>query len=309
MGKIIVKFRVPIVIIFILLSFFALKQWSKVKVIKELASFLPDDIDSIKAQKILSESFGSSANAILFFKNINDRETYYNVIKYIRNHPQVKNALGPDQVGIFTIPEGFLPEMAKELFYQGKGIFVTVEFLHQDNDPETLAAISDIYNYIKNYNDVLLTGSAIMNWEFHRIFRSSAFPWYFQISVIMMILMLIFTTRTLIPPLLFMISLGISYIINMGTNGFLYSISYLTNAITAALQFGVSMDYSLFLFHRYFEEKRYNINKFDAMAISINRTFSSILGSSLTTFIGFLSITIMTLKLGFELLLKAFYYH
>ncbi|NMC68355.1 MAG: MMPL family transporter [Spirochaetales bacterium] len=301
MGKLIVKYRIIIIILFILLSIWSVKQWSKVTVVKELASFLPDDIDSIKAQKILSESFGSSASAILFFKNINDKETYFKVIKYIRNHPQIKTALGPDQVGIFTVPEGFLPDVAKELFYQGKGIFVTVEFLKQDNDPETLNAIGDIINYTKNFKDVIFTGSSVMNWEFRRSFRSSAFPWYFLVSIGIMIIMLILTTKTVIPPFLFILNLAFAYIINMGTNGFLSSISYLTNAITAALQFGVSMDYSLFLFHRYFEEKKINPDKKTAMAISIDRTFVSILGSSLTTFIGFLAITIMTLKLGFDL--------
>ncbi|HPC38752.1 MAG TPA: MMPL family transporter [Exilispira sp.] len=301
MGKIVVKFRILILIIFILLSIWSIRQWSKVTIIRELASFLPDDIDSIKAQKILSEAFGSSASAILFFKDVNDKQTYFDVIKYVRNHPQVKIALGPDQVGIFTVPEGFLPEIAKELFYQGKGIFVTVEFLNQDNDPLTLDAIGDIMNYVKKYPNVIFTGSSVMNWEFRREFRSSAFPWYFIVSVFLMMLMLILTTKTLIPPFLFIVNLAIAYIINMGTNGFLHSISYLTNSITAALQFGVSMDYSLFLFHRYLEEKKIQQDNKVAMAISIDRTFVSILGSSLTTFIGFLAITIMTLKLGFDL--------
>lgn len=301
MGKFVAKFKIIIIILFIILSIWSVRQWSKVKVVKELASFLPDNIDSIKGQKILSEAFGSSASAILFFKNINDKETYFNVIKYIRNNPQIKNALGPDQVGIFTVPEGFLPEIAKELFYQGKGIFVTVEFLKDDNDPDTLDAIGQILSYVKKFPDVIFTGSSVMNWEFHKVFRTSAFPWYFMISLAIMIIMLILTTKTLIPPFLFILNLGISYIINMGTNGFLHSISYLTNAITAALQFGVSMDYSLFLFHRYFEEKKLITNKNDAMALSIDKTFISILGSSLTTFIGFLAITIMTLKLGFDL--------
>lgn len=301
MGKFVAKFKIIIIILFIILSIWSVKQWSKVRVVKELASFLPDNIDSIKGQKILAEAFGSSASAILFFKNVNDKETYFNVIKYIRNNPQIKNALGPDQVGIFTVPEGFLPEIAKELFYQGKGIFVTVEFLKDDNDPDTLNAIGQILSYVKKFPDVIFTGSSVMNWEFHKVFRTSAFPWYFMISLAIMIIMLILTTKTLIPPFLFIINLGVSYIINMGTNGFLHSISYLTNAITAALQFGVSMDYSLFLFHRYFEEKKLITNKNDAMALSIDKTFVSILGSSLTTFIGFLAITIMTLKLGFDL--------
>jgi len=300
-SKFIVKFRILIVIIFIILSIISIKQWSKVIIIKELSSFLPDEIDSIKVQKILSEAFGSSASAILFFKNIEDKNAYFDVIKYVRNHPQIKTALGPDQVGIFTVPQGFLPEIAKELFYQGKGIFVTVEFKKGDNDPETLDAITDIINYTQKYPDIIFTGSSVMNWEFHKIFRSSAFPWYFIISCVLMIAMLIITTKTLIPPFLFLLSLSISYSINMGTNGFLHSISYMTNAITAALQFGVSMDYSLFLFHRYFEEKHLHKDNEQSMILAINRTFTSILGSSLTTFIGFLAITIMTIRIGFDL--------
>ncbi|MFN3411559.1 MAG: efflux RND transporter permease subunit [Exilispira sp.] len=301
MGKFVVKFKIFILILFILISIWSVKQWSKIVVIKELVSFLPEEIDSIKAQKILYTAFGSSATAILFFKDINDKNAYFEVIKYVRNHPQIKNALGPDQVGIFTVPEGFLPENVKELFYQGKGIFVTVEFLKEDNAPETLDAIGDIMNFTKKFQNVVFTGSSVMNWEFRTAFRTNPFPWYFQISLILMILMLIITTKTLMPPFLFIINLAVAYIINMGTNGFLHSISYLTNAITAALQFGVSMDYSLFLFHRYFEEKKIYSDKKVAMAISIDRTFVSILGSSLTTFIGFLAITIMTLKLGVDL--------
>lgn len=301
MGKLIIKFRWVIVILFILMAFYSFKQWQKIKIIKDLSSFLPDDIDSVKGQKILSDSFGSSASAILFFNDINDKNTYFQVMNYIRNHPQVKNALGPDDVGIFTVPQEFLPEFAKQLFYQGKGILVTIEFYKGENDHETLDAIGEILNFTKRFPNVIFTGSSVMNWEFHRSFRSAALPWYFQLSIAAMILMLILSTKTLIPPFLFIINLSFSYIINMGTNGFLGSISYLTNAITAALQFGVSMDYSLFLFHRYLEEKRTTNNKKEAMAISIDRTFVSILGSSLTTFIGFIAITIMTLKLGFDL--------
>jgi len=300
-GRLVVKLRYLIIIIYIVASIFAVSQWSKVKILKGFSSFLPEEIGSIKGQKLLDSAFGSSASAMLFFTDVDDKETYWQIISYIRSLPEVKSALGPDQVGIFTIPQGFLPEIVRQLFYQGKGILVTIEFNGSESDPKVLKCIGNIYNYLKRYPDVIFTGSSVMTWESEYSFRSSPFPWYFVLSIIIMLFILILNTKTLIPPILFFISLASAYIINMGTNVFLGSISYLTNALAGALQFGVSMDYALFLFHRFEEEKTKSTNSKEAMANAINKTFTAILGSSLTTLIGFLAITIMTLKIGLDL--------
>ncbi len=301
-GKYVVKYRFLIIGFYILCIFPFIYFFSQVNIVKTFSSFLPEGLDSAKAQKIQEDYFKTSGSAFIFMVNDTDerKKKLNNISKEILKFEAVKNVLDPSQVGVLSIPKKMLPQDVRNQFYSEKGMLTFIQFKYSAEDKRTFEAIYKIQNLLKNEEGFLLGGTAAINAESETgVANKDAF--FLLISVIGIIIVLILITKSLIIPFLFIFTIAVSYIINMGTNQFLPGISNITMGLAGALQLGVSIDYCIFLYHRLEEELKNGKDLHTTIENTVNHTASSILTSSLTTVIGFFAITFMTLRLGLDL--------
>lgn len=301
-SKIIVKSRIFIIIFSFFLLIPSYYEWQKVPVIRDILEFLPSSLPSVKGQKILEKVFNSSSNAYLYFSNADDKNYIVNILNKIKKIKGVVNVLSPESLYILTIPKDFLPAALREQFYPSKGLAVSITLDTNPNNPETYKIVDQINDIIKGHSDILFVGYSVINTEMDRIYGTNAIDIYLILSLIALYIILTLSTGSIIIPFLFLLSIGVSYVVNMGTNFiFKNGVSFLTQSLSAALQLGVTIDYSIFLLHRYEEEYFKNKNKFQSMEIAIHKTATSITTSSFTTIFGFLAVTFMTLGLGKDL--------
>lgn len=301
-SRIIVKLRILIIIISFFLLIPGYYEWQKIPIIRDILEFLPTSLPSVKGQKILENIFNSSSNAYLYFSNAENKNYIVNILNQIKKIKGVVNILSPESLNMLTIPKDFLPAAIREQFYPSKGLAVSITLDSNPNNPQTFKIVEKINNIIKGHDDILFVGYSVINAEMRKIYGTNAIDIYLILSLVVLYIILTLSTGSIIIPFLFLLSIGISYIINMGTNFiFKNGVSFLTQSLSAALQLGVTIDYSIFLLHRYEEEYSKLKNKFRAMEIAIHKTATSITTSSFTTIFGFLAVTFMTLGLGKDL--------
>ena len=194
-----------------------------------------------------------------------------------------------------SVPKEILPDLVKNIFFSDNSTMMIVKLRDTDASESTEKAIEEIRKITGK--QAFLSGVAGVIKDTKDLADKET-PIYVLIAVILSIIVLSLTMESFIIPIIFMLSIGVAIIYNMGTNIVFGNISYITKALSAVLQLGVTMDYSIFLLHRYDEERKNQLNKIDAMSVAIEKTISSITGSSLTTIAGFLALCIMDLALG-----------
>lgn len=294
-GKKIVKFRVPILILSIILLLPAVWGYVNTRINYDVLTYLPEDIETMQGQEIMTNDFGIGAFSMLMVDGMEDKEIV-KLKEKVEKVDGVENVLWYDSLADISVPQSMLPSKLYDEYNTEDGTMMAVFFKDGTSSDETMKAITEIRK-ITGEQCFLSGMSAIV--EDTKELAEKETPLYVLIAVALSALVLAITMESIFVPVLFLLSIGIAIVYNLGTNVFFGEISYITKALAAVLQLGVTMDYSIFLMHSYQEQQvRYNGDKERAMAHAISQTFSSVIGSSVTTVAGFIALCFMSFTLG-----------
>ena len=294
-GKKIVKFRVPILILSIILLIPAVWGYMNTRINYDVLTYLPEDIETMQGQEIMTNDFGIGAFSMLMVDGMEDKEIV-KLKEKVEKVDGVENVLWYDSLADISVPQSVLPSKLYDEYNTEDGTMMAVFFKDGTSSDETMKAITEIRK-ITGEQCFLSGMSAIV--EDTKELAEKETPLYVLIAVALSALVLAITMESIFVPVLFLLSIGIAIVYNLGTNVFFGEISYITKALAAVLQLGVTMDYSIFLMHSYQEQQvRYNGDKERAMAHAISQTFSSVIGSSVTTVAGFIALCFMSFTLG-----------
>ena len=294
-GKKIVKFRVPILILSIILLIPAVWGYVNTRINYDVLTYLPEDIETMQGQEIMTNDFGIGAFSMLMVDGMEDKEIV-KLKEKVEKVDGVENVLWYDSLADISVPQSVLPSKLYDEYNTEDGTMMAVFFKDGTSSDETMKAVTEIRKVTGK--ECFLSGmSAIV--EDTKELAEKETPLYVLIAVALSALVLAITMESIFVPVLFLLSIGIAIVYNLGTNVFFGEISYITKALAAVLQLGVTMDYSIFLMHSYQEQQvRYNGDKERAMAHAISQTFSSVIGSSVTTVAGFIALCFMSFTLG-----------
>lgn len=294
-GKKIVKFRVPILILSIILLIPAVWGYVNTRINYDVLTYLPEDIETMQGQEIMTNDFGIGAFSMLMVDGMENKEIV-KLKEKVEKVDGVENVLWYDSLADISVPQSVLPSKLYDEYNTEDGTMMAVFFKDGTSSDETMKAITEIRK-ITGEQCFLSGMSAIV--EDTKELAEKETPLYVLIAVALSALVLAITMESIFVPVLFLLSIGIAIVYNLGTNVFFGEISYITKALAAVLQLGVTMDYSIFLMHSYQEQQvRYNGDKERAMAHAISQTFSSVIGSSVTTVAGFIALCFMSFTLG-----------
>ena len=260
----------------------------------DILTYLPQDLESSQGERLLEEPFHMAATSMLIVEGMPAAYTN-DLINAIKDVPGVSNAVWLSNAVGIQIPIDFIPAGLREMFYAGEATMMIIQYEKSGADQETMEAI-DAIRAICNEKCFLAGFSVVIKDTKDLVDRE--LPVYVGLAVALSLAAMSITMESVVLPFVFLASIGMAIVYNFGTNIFLGQISYITKAIAAVLQLGVTMDYSIFLYHRYLEEKPRYEDKRDAMTQAIVAAFTSLSGSSLTTIAGFIALCFMRLTLG-----------
>lgn len=297
-GKKVVKFRIPILIISILLLIPAGLGYVNTRVNYDVLTYLPEDIETMQGQDILVKDFGTGAFSMFIVDGMEDKKVSALKAK-IENVEHVQKVLWYDSLADISMPKSMIPKDVYEVFNSETGTMMAIFFDEGTSSDGTMEAIGEIRKLAGK--QCFLSGMSAIVTDTKNLAEKET-PLYVLIAVVLAVIVLGLTMDSYFIPLLFMLSIGMAIVYNLGSNYFFGEISYITKALAAVLQLGVTLDYSIFLMHSYEEQQvRYNGDKERAMAHAISQTFSSVIGSSVTTVAGFIALCFMTFTLGMDI--------
>ncbi|WP_025746994.1 efflux RND transporter permease subunit [Caldicoprobacter faecalis] len=263
----------------------------------DILSYMPNYLNSRKGEEILEENFNLSGQAFLVVK---DREMWE--VKDIKSRIEavdgVKDVIWVDDFEDIILPMEFMNPDIRENFFSGRSTILQIQFVDNARSESTMRAINEIRKIIDR--DMLFGGEPVIMNDL-KVITSKEMVYYMVIAVISIYLILSASMTSFIEPLLFLVSIGIAILLNMGTNIIKGEISFITASIAAVMQLGVSMDYSIFLLHRFEEERQKHPNIDDAMVAAMSRTGVPVMGSALTTIAGFVALMFMKNGIGRDL--------
>ena len=260
----------------------------------DILTYLPADLDSTHGMDLLEEPFHMAATSMLIVENMPSGYTN-ELTEEIQKVPGVSNAVWLSNVVGVQIPTEFIPQQYRDMFYSGDGTMMIIQYEHPGASDETMNAIQQIRRLCNE--KCFLAGFSVVV-EDTRELVDQEMPLFVGLAVLLALIAMSLTMESWILPFVLLVNIGIAVIYNFGTNFLMGQISYITKAIAAVLQLGVTMDYSVFLYHAYEQEKpRFEDHK-DAMAAAVVTAFRSLTGSSLTTIAGFLALCFMRFTLG-----------
>ncbi len=296
-GKWVVKCRIPILILAIALLVPSLIGMIMTRINYDMLSYLPNDIDTVIGQDILMDEFGKGAFSFVIIEGM-DPEDVSSLREDISHVDHVDTVLWYDDFADVSIPMELLPSKLYDAFNSGDSTMLAIFFDTSTSSDDTMEAISEIRSIAGK--QCFVSGMSAMVTDLKDLCEKEE-PIYVGIAVALACVAMMIFMDNWITPFVFLISIGMAILLNMGTNYFLGEISYLTKALSAVLQLAVTMDYSIFLWHSYEEQKTmYEDNK-EAMAVAINNTLTSVVGSSITTVAGFIALCFMSYTLGLDL--------
>ncbi len=299
-GKGVVRFRIPILILSLLLLVPSVAGYLNTRINYDILSYLPEDIETMKGQDILLDEFGTGAFSVAVVEGMEQKDAAA-LKREIEQVSHVKAVLWQDSLADISVPLELLPEDMEELF-ENKKKNATLMIVMLDTSmsaDETLDAVEEIRSLTKQ--QCLLSGMSAVVADIKKICNSEAVM-YVAIASGLSALVLALAMDSFLIPVLFLLSIGMAIIYNLGTNFVAGEISFITQALAAVLQLAVTMDYSIFLWHSYQEnQERFPGDKKRAMAHAVSNTVSSVVGSSITTIAGFLAMCFMTFTLGLDL--------
>lgn len=297
-GKKIVKYRVAILVLGILLLIPSLLGFLKTRVNYDILYYLPDNIDTMKGQDILMDEFGKGAFAMEVVEGMTTKEVA-EVKEKIEQVDGVADVIWYNSILDTSIPIEALPDELKDFFQKEDATLMAIFFDDTTSADSTMEAIEEIRS-VTNKQCYLSSMSAVVT-DIKNLSNKET-PIYVLIAVVLCCIVLAVAMDCWLLPVFFMLSIGMAILYNMGTNIFLGEISYITKALSAVLQLGVTMDYSIFLWNSYKENQgRFPGDKERAMAHAISNTFTSVVGSSITTVAGFIALCFMSFTLGKDL--------
>lgn len=299
-GKLIVKLRIPILILSVLLLIPAAIGYFNTKVNYDILYYLPGDIDTMKGQDILLDDFSKGAYAMVVVDGMN-KKNVSELVKKVEKVDHVASVISYNGIVGDGVPAEILPDKFRSYFENddsGATLFA-IFFDDTTSSTETMDAIEELRDvtdkqcYIAGMSAVVTDTKSMSEKET---------PIYVLVAVLLVCVVLAIFMDSFLVPVLFMVSIGMAIVYNLGTNIFLGEVSYITKALAAVLQLGVTLDYSIFLWHSYKEEKEKNPGDHkEAMAVAIGNTLTSVVGSSITTVAGFIALCFMSFTLGLDL--------
>lgn len=293
-SKFIADHAKSVIVVSLLLLIPSVIGFINTRVNYDLLSYLPQNLDSTKGEDILDKTYSDASIGIVIVEGMENKDI--NILKdKIEEVDGVTTTLGITDVLDESIPKDILPDEIKNQLYNEDSTMFVIKFDGAPGSDSTINGISKVKK-ILNKQCFLSGMSAIM--EDTKELAEHEAPFYVLIAVALSIVVLLISMESTVVPIIFLVSIGIGIVYNLGTNLFLGEISYITKALAAVLQLGVTMDYSIFLMHRYDEERGKWSTKEEAMTQAIKATMTSISGSSLTTIAGFLALCTMDLALG-----------
>ena len=299
-GKWVVKHRSLILIIGILLLIPSAFGYFHTRVNYDILNYLPDEIDTMKGQEIMVDEFGTGAFSMCVVEGMSDKDIS-KMRKEMCKVDGVKDVLWYDSFLDLSVPVEMLPDSIKDVFIN-KDADSTILFVLYPNSisaDETMDAIESLRKVMNK--QCYLSGMSAVVTDTKNLSNKET-PIYVLIAVILSTIVLALAMDSAIIPVFFLLSIGMAIVYNLGTNVFKGEISYVTQALAAVLQLGVTMDYSIFLWHSYEEKQQiYPGEKGRAMAHAISNTISSVVGSSITTVAGFIALCFMSFTLGMDL--------
>lgn len=294
LGKAICKHRKLILIISLLLLIPSIIGMKATRINYDILVYLPEDIETIQGEKILSEDFDMGGFSVVILENMKTKEIL-DLEEKIKNIENVEKVVSIADIIGTQIPKEMLPEKLQDAIYKENETIMLVTFKEQISSDATMQSVEELRKITDERCKISGMTSTILD---TRELSSSEIVIYVIIAVILCLIILQVALDSYFAPILLLLNIGIAILYNMGSNIFLGEISYITKAISAVLQLGVTMDFAIFLYHSYKAEKEKIEDKEEAMAKAISKTFSSVLGSSLTTIAGFLALCSMNLTLG-----------
>lgn len=293
-SKAIAQSRMLILVIAFLLLIPSVLGYLKTDVNYDILGYLPDELDTRIAQSILKDDFDCGSLGMLIVENMENKDVS-KLKEEVKKVEGVNDVIWIDDAIDLSVPKEILPEDIRDIFYSENSTLMIIKFAGTDASTETEKALSDVRKIA--VKQAFLSGVAGVIKDTKDLANKET-PIYVLIAVILSIIILSITMESYVIPIVFLSSIGIAIIYNMGSNVIFENISYVTKALSAVLQLGVTMDYSIFLLHRYDEERESRENKVEAMANAIEATIESVVGSALTTVAGFLALCVMDLALG-----------
>jgi len=300
LGKAIVKNRIIIIIISFLLLIPTIWIYLNTRINYDILSYLPSNLETMEGQEILLDEFGTGAFSVCVIQDMEDKD----IRKFeerLKKVDHVKDVIWYGTVADASLPMEVLPTDLKDALKNadsGSSLMI-VTFDTSMSDDDTLDAIDEIRSLTKQ--QCLLSGMSAVVSDI-KIICESEVPIYVTIAATLSAVVLAITMDSFVLPIIFLLSIGMAIIYNLGTNFIAGEISFITQALAAVLQLAVTMDYSIFLWHSYEENKeRYPGDNNRAMAHAISQTITSVVGSSITTIAGFLAMCFMTFTLGMDL--------
>lgn len=265
----------------------------KTRINYDILIYLPDSVDTIKGENILTDEFGLGSYAFVMVKDKSNTEIL-NLEKKFKNVEGVNKVVSVADLLDSGIPSTMLPSKVQDKIYKDNQTIIMVTFNGSTSEDQTIDAVSDLRKIVSADSISSMTAMVLDTMEL----SNQEIMVYVVIAVLLCIIALTLATDSYLVPVFLLSNIGIAIVYNLGSNIFLGQISYITKAITAILQLGVTTDFSIFLYHTYEQEKNKINDRKEAMSKAIRSTFTSVLGSSLTTFAGFLALCTMSLTLG-----------
>ncbi len=293
-GQFICKHKVAILIISLLLLIPSIIGYKATRVNYDILVYLPDNIETIEGENILADDFDMGAFSVVILENMQSKDII-ELEKQFREVGNVEKVVGLTDIIGTDVPLEMLPDEVKDKLYKDNTTPVLVTFkdgISEDTTMETVEKLREISN--ENCKISGMTATVLDT----RNLSDSEVIIYVMIAVALCLIILQLALESYLAPVLMLLNIGMAVLYNMGTNVFLGQTSYITKAISAVLQLGVTMDFAIFLYHSYKAEKEKVSNNNEAMAAAIAKTLVSVLGSSLTTIAGFLALCSMNLTLG-----------
>ena len=296
-GKWVVKCRIPILILAVALLVPSLIGMIMTRINYDMLTYLPGDIDTVVGQDILMDEFGKGAFSFVIIEGMDPKDVS-SLREDISHVDHVDTVLWYDDFADVSVPMEILPSRLYDAFNSGDSTMLAIFFDTSTSSDDTMEAITAIRSIAGK--QCFVSGMSAMVTDLKDLCEKEE-PIYVGIAVALACVAMMIFMDNWITPFVFLMSIGMAILLNMGTNYFLGEISYLTKALSAVLQLAVTMDYSIFLWHSYEEQKSmYEDNK-EAMAVAINNTLTSVVGSSITTVAGFIALCFMSYTLGLDL--------
>lgn len=296
-GKWVVKCRIPILVLAVALLIPSLIGMIMTRINYDMLTYLPGDIDTVVGQDILMDEFGKGAFSFVIIEGMDPKDVS-SLREDISHVDHVDTVLWYDDFADVSVPMEILPSKLYDAFNSGDSTMLAIFFDTSTSSDDTMEAITAIRSIAGK--QCFVSGMSAMVTDLKDLCKKEE-PIYVGIAVALACVAMMIFMDNWITPFVFLMSIGMAILLNMGTNYFLGEISYLTKALSAVLQLAVTMDYSIFLWHSYEEQKSmYEDNK-EAMAVAINNTLTSVVGSSITTVAGFIALCFMSYTLGLDL--------